>query len=128
VNEAGHKRKLVAEVNALRGGWARRVEDRWAVGVLDLIIKLPERPILFAEGKLIEGNVFGPTERQWVEGARLLAANLAVALIGWRGNQMSISPWYKQADRRECLTGTDYVQTLDLYLRNAPRNSDRHAG
>ncbi len=56
MKEADYKRKLVAEVNALRGGYARRIEDRFAVGMLDLIIKLPDVPLVFAEAKLINGN------------------------------------------------------------------------
>ena len=45
-NEADRKRELVKAVKAL-GGHARRIEDSWAVGVLDLIIKLPWVPFIF---------------------------------------------------------------------------------
>ena len=41
LSEADFKRRLVSEIKML-GGQARRIEDRFAVGVLDLIIKLPE--------------------------------------------------------------------------------------
>lgn len=117
MNEADHKRKLVAEINALRGGYARRIEDRWAVGVLDLILKPPDCPIIFGEGKMIEGHKFGPTERQWIEGNRIIAAGLTVVLIGWKGRTMSVSPWVVQADWRECLTSDNDVSTLLEYLR-----------
>jgi hypothetical protein len=120
VNEADCKRKLVAEVKALRFGWARRIEDRWAVGVLDLILKLPGYPPVFAEGKMIDGHKFGPTERQWVEGNRIIAAGLDVVLLGWRDGVMSVSPWVKQADWRQCVNGIDWIQTLKEYL-NEPR-------
>jgi hypothetical protein len=119
-NEADYKRELVAEVKALRGGWARRIEDRWAVGVLDLILKLPDHPPIFAEGKMIDGHKFGPTERQWVEGERMQHAGLKVLLLGWREGIMSVSPWVKQADRRKCANGVDFIQTLKEYL-NEPR-------
>lgn len=105
MNEADHKRKLVAEVNALRGGYARRIEDRFAVGVLDLIIKFPEMPWIWAEGKLVDGFKFGPTERQWVEGKRILATGTDVVLLGWKNGIMYISPWVKQADIRTCFYG-----------------------
>jgi hypothetical protein len=120
VNEADCKRKLVAEVKALRGGWARRIEDRWAVGVLDLVLKLPDHPVIFAEGKMIDGYKFEPTERQWIEGKRMLAAGIEVVLLGWRDGIMSVSPWVKTADRRQCMNGTDQIQTLREYL-NEPR-------
>jgi hypothetical protein len=115
MNEAECKRKLVAEVKALRGGWARRVEDRFAVGILDLILKLPELPILFAEGKMIDGYKFKPTARQFVEGKRIAAAGLAVVLIGWKDGAMFVSPWVEQADMRTCFTGGDSWMTV---LRN----------
>ena len=121
MNEADYKRKLVAEVNALRGAYARRLEDRFAVGVLDLIIKLPERPWVWAEGKLINGNLFAPTERQWVEGERIRATGTPVLLIGWKGRSMSISPWVKQADWRNCLTASNGVSTLMEYLYESRR-------
>jgi hypothetical protein len=118
LNESDRKRALVADVNALRGGWARRVEDRFAVGVLDLILKLPFKPILFAEGKIIDGFKFGPTERQWVEGERILAAGLIVTLIGWKGKDVFVSPWTKQADCRFCYQGktSNAVDVLLAFL------------
>lgn len=118
--ESDFKRKLVAEVNALRGGYARRVEDRFAVGVLDLIIKLPEHPLFFAEGKLIDGNMFGPTDRQWVEGEKIKAAGLTALLLGWRLGMMHVSPWTRNADRRKCVSGVDYIKTIREYFDGNP--------
>jgi hypothetical protein len=119
VNEADYKQKLVAEINRLRGGRARRVEDRYAVGVLDLILKLPNLPLVLGEGKIIDGFKFAPTERQWVEGEYWRAAGVEVVLIGWRPGIMAVSPWVKQADRRFCHNGLNKAETLVEYLRNA---------
>ena len=117
MNEASRKKKLVAEVNAL-GGKARRHEDKYAVGLLDLEIKLPDHPHLLAEGKLIKGNLFGPTLRQYYEGVDWKAAGTEVLLIGWKGDVMAISPWCKdQVDYRQCFTGAANVSTLLEYLR-----------
>src|SRR5580698_10611101 len=118
MDEAGRKRALVAEVNALRGGYARRLEDRFAVGLLDLIIKLPELPWIWAEGKLIEGYKFAPTLRQHAEGERIRATGTPVVLIGWKGPLMYISPWVEQADFRNCFFGgKDDVTALREYLQ-----------
>lgn len=122
MNEADRKRKLVAEIKAL-GGWARRVEDRFAVGVLDLYLKLPDRPFMAAEGKMIIGHKFGPTLRQFEEGKRMIAAGIPAVLIGWKDQTMSISPWVEQADWRECLTASDHVSTLMEYLNESRRQS-----
>lgn len=119
MNEADHKRKLVAEVNALRGGYACRIEDRFAVGRLDLIIKLPGHPVFFAEGKKIKGNLFGPTERQFLEGRRLEAADIPALLIGWKDKLMYVSPWTFEADLRQLCAGFSYITTLMEYLAPA---------
>lgn len=117
MNEADLKRKLVREINDLPSAYARRIEDRWSVGALDVFIKLPEARAMWAECKVFDGNVFGPTKRQWVEGNRLLAANVPALLIGWRDKVMHVSQWVEQADRRECFTCSDcdYAMTLVKY-------------
>lgn len=107
LSESDYKRKLVAEVNRMPGGYARRIEDRFAVGVLDLIVKLPDRPIVFAEGKLIKGFLFGPTERQYAEGVRLDKAGVRSVLLGWKQGQMYVSKWVVLADCRECFTAPE---------------------
>jgi hypothetical protein len=122
VNEADHKRKLVAEINSLRGGRARRVEDRWAVGVLDLILKLPNHPLMFGEGKVVIGQKFGPTERQWVEGEHWIFAGVPAVLIGWKSKMMAVSPWVRWTDWDRCHIGLDNVETLMEYLRNGRKD------
>jgi hypothetical protein len=102
VNESDHKRRLVADIRKLPGAWAQRIEDRYAPGTLDLIIKLPALPIVFAEGKIIVGNLFGPTLRQWEKGLEMQEAGLRVLLLGWKSGIMYISPWVQQADWRKC--------------------------
>jgi hypothetical protein len=118
MKESDFKRRLVADVNALPGGYARRVEDRFAVGMLDLIIKLPALPWIFAEGKLVDGNLFMPSERQFVEGERIQRAGGGVVLIGWKSGVMYLSPWIRQADIRTCYRNlhTGDVTTLREYL------------
>ena len=117
-NEADRKRELVKAVKAL-GGQARRIEDSWAVGVLDLIIKLPGVPLVFAEGKIIKGNLFGPTPAQFAEGEKWIKAGVDAVLIGWQDRAMYISPWVKQADKRDCwLSGSgDNAESLLEYLK-----------
>ena len=101
MNEADRKRELVKAVRAL-GGHARRIEDSWAVGVLDLIIKLPGVPFIVAEGKIIKGNLFGPTPAQFAEGEKWIRAGVDAVLIGWQDRAMYLSSWIKQADKRDC--------------------------
>jgi hypothetical protein len=128
VNEADCKLKLVKEIKLL-GGYARRLEDKYALGLLDLIFKLPGRPIIWAEGKLINGHKFGPTPRQYVEGDDWIGAGALVLLIGWQNKAMYISPWVKQADKRLCwecsglVTHAESLRTfLDHEYPNAKEN------
>ena len=117
-SEADHKRELVAEINRLPGGRARRIEDRYGTGILDLIIKLPEIPLVMAEAKLIDGFQFIPTGAQFEEGKRWEAAGVRCILIGWKGSQMFLSPWVEKADCRQCCTGPNITdaQLLMEYL------------
>ena len=120
MDEAGRKRDLVRQINALPGAYARRIEDKWAVGVLDLVIKLPGHPWMWAEGKMIEGNLFAPSERQWVEGRRIMDAGASALLLGWKQRWMFVSPWVKQADIRTCFHGSGpWVDVLIGYLKEA---------
>jgi hypothetical protein len=102
-NEADRKLNLVKGVKAL-GGFARRLEDKYALGLLDLVIKLPGHNVVMAEGKLIEGHAFAPTPRQYIEGLDWLRVSVDVLLIGWHGKNMYIAPWVKKADKRDCWT------------------------
>ena len=116
MSEAEHKLQLVKDVRAL-GGYARRLEDKYALGLLDLVIKLPGLPFIWAEGKLIEGNAFGPTKRQYEEGKAWMKAGVAVLLIGWRDKVIYFSPWVEKADRLDCWLDDrgDYGQALLRY-------------
>jgi hypothetical protein len=51
--EAEFKRDLVHQL-LKEGGYARRLEDRYAVGTLDLLL-LTKRFLIYAEAKLIKG-------------------------------------------------------------------------
>lgn len=119
LSEADYKRRLVAEINRLPEARARRIEDRYATGVLDLIIALPRIPIFWAEGKVIKYNMFAPTPIQFQEGLKWLEAGVRVILIGWHHGAMYLSPWKQEADRRECFgsVGVDHVKTLMEFMR-----------
>ena len=117
-SEADHKRELVAAINALPGGRARRIEDRYGTGILDLIIKLPDIPLVMAEAKLINGNFFAPTGAQYIEGKKWEAAKIECVLIGWKKGQIFLSPWVEKAHIDDCFTapGMDEAQALMEYL------------
>jgi hypothetical protein len=119
LSEADYKRQLVADINRLPEARARRIEDKYGVGIPDLIIKLPDVPTFWAEGKVVKHNVFGPTPIQFEEGQRWIAAGMRVILIGWHHGAIYLSPWKQEVDRRDCFeaVGVDHVKTLMEFVR-----------
>jgi hypothetical protein len=81
-------------------------------------MKLPGHPVVWGEGKIIDGLAFAPTERQWVEGQRIIAAGMAAILIGWKRSEMFVSPWVKKAHCDACFHGAGpNAALLQTYLR-----------
>jgi hypothetical protein len=118
--ESQLKSELVRQCKAM-GWYARRIEDGYGVGILDVIIVPSKHPTLFVEGKVTDGIKFAPTERQYIEGMRIIqAAGQALPiLVGWRQETMYIANWgseafitkaYRQPDRM------NYAQTIKEWL------------
>lgn len=116
------------------GAYARRIEDQYSVGVLDMVFVVPGRPVVFAEGKRIMGKKFGPTPRQGIEGRAIDVAGIGnkacSLLIGWDVHGlMYICPWLDVWASPQCkqeavaadvcfkqLPKQNYYQTLMEYL------------
>ena len=119
--ESELKTKLVGDCRKL-GAYARRHEDRRAVGLLDMAIKFPGHPHLLAEGKLVEHQKFAPTLRQHEEGERYIAAGGLCCLIGWepKTKVMFIHPWAREAFKETSFppggSYKDHAQTLKDWL------------
>lgn len=119
--ESQLKTELVAACRKL-GAYARRLEDRYALGLLDLTIKFPGHPHLFAEAKLVPHQSFAPTPRQYLEGERYIAADGWCVLIGWdqRTKAMFVHPWAKTATKDASFppggSFKDHAETLKDYL------------
>jgi hypothetical protein len=98
--ESKLKTELASECRKL-GAYARRLEDRYAIGLLDLTIKFPGYPHLMAEGKIVDHQSFGPTPRQYEEGRRYQAAGGLCCLIGWdkASKAMFVHEWAKVANK-----------------------------
>jgi len=66
MNEADVKRTMIKSVKAA-GGYARRIEDQYAVGMVDTILIPRGLPVFMAEVKLVKSATFSPSPRQFVE-------------------------------------------------------------
>jgi hypothetical protein len=69
LSEAEFKRDLVRQL-IKEGGYARRLEDRYAVGTLDLLL-MTKQYLIYAEAKLIKGIVGLPARVSQREQIRL---------------------------------------------------------
>jgi len=79
--ESWYKRKMVESIKDA-GGYARRFEDQFAVGILDLVFKLPGMPVIFAEAKRFSYQQFSLSPRQWEEARQIIKAGGYAASIG----------------------------------------------
>lgn len=119
--ESKLKTDLVAACRNL-GAYARRLEDRYAIGLLDLTIKFPGHPHILAEGKIVEHQSFAPTLRQFLEGERYIKAGGLCCLIGWdkQTKLMFVHDWAKTATKRDSFppggSSKPYGTTLKEWL------------
>jgi hypothetical protein len=70
IDESFYKTHMVKNVRA-NGGYARRLEDKYAVGLPDTMFIPKGYPVFIAEVKLIKGTIFRPTSRQYIELRRI---------------------------------------------------------
>lgn len=112
--ESDAKRKIVENVKQ-RGGYARRIEDQFSVGFPDLIIQTSEKmPVFFVEAKIITGNTFGPTPRQYVEMGRLRVSKYAVpVLAGWKNGVWYFIDRCEKAHVTDCYLSPDGMDFFD---------------
>lgn len=84
MNEAKVKQNLCRDIRR-EGGYARRIEDRFAVGIPDVITVPANSPVIWLEVKIIRYAMFGPTSRQLVELRRLFRPPHCYSyLMGWK--------------------------------------------
>lgn len=79
INEAKVKRDAIEAIK-LEGGWGRRIEDQYAVGVLDTILIPKGGPVFFAEFKIMRAKKWGMTPRQLHEAQQIGKAESASAI------------------------------------------------
>jgi len=91
MREAEVKRKIVDSVRA-DGGYARRIEDKFTVGMPDVVLIPVQCPVVWIEVKLVPGQLFHPSMRQFVELNKLRRAPHSTSfVVGWKRNLLYIS-------------------------------------
>jgi len=86
MKEADVKRAMVKSIKE-HGGYARRIEDQYAVGMVDTILIPKGLPVFMAEVKLVKGITFSPSPRQFVELEQIAATqsyHVIPVVIGYK--------------------------------------------
>ena len=103
MKEADVKLNMVRDVRR-EGGYARRIEDRFSVGMPDLVFIPLSCPVVWIEAKVVRDNMFGPTARQLIELKRLRIKPHSLSyIVGWKDDCHYITWPAEQADIRDCL-------------------------
>src|SRR6478736_1512304 len=92
------------------GGYGRRIEDQYGVGLYDTILIPFGLPVFMAEVKIIHGaNNFGPTPRQLIELKRIgdaaaLNGHVIPIMIGWKDGVHYFHKPKEIIDRKDCFS------------------------
>lgn len=107
------KRNMVSSVKS-HGGYARRIEDQYGVGIPDTVLIPKGLPVFFAEAKIISANMFGPTPRQYIELMQIsqMGEHAVPLLVGWKDGVYYFAPPASSIDRRECFSMTDTTMSF----------------
>jgi hypothetical protein len=123
MKESDVKRKMIKSMHD-NGGYGRRIEDQYAVGVCDTILIPKGLPVFMAEVKIIRGAAFGPTPRQMIELQRIAAAaepnqHVIPVMIGWRDGVFYFHKPKMVIEYRDCFSVTtsdvEFYKQLVLY-------------
>lgn len=115
MTEADEKRKIIQNMKD-NGGYGRRIEDSYGVGIFDTILVPKGLPVFFAEIKMVRNTTFGPTPRQFVELQRIekLVSECAIpVMIGIKGDTYYFHPPSPKIDIRDCFSVT--TSTMQFY-------------
>lgn len=119
--ESEEKRKITQALKA-EGGYARRIEDQYAVGFPDMVlIPVGMRPF-FVEAKIVRGPTFKPRPRQFAELQRIAATGdgAAAVIMGIEIIRVGCRNYYMHPNREsihidQCFTfGVDRENPLNV--------------
>ncbi len=114
--ESGYKRDMVKAVKAA-GGYARRFEDLYGVGILDTVFILPGLPPIFAEAKRFTGNFFKPSDRQYVEAENIERAGGVSLIVGVKDKRYYLHYKAKACYVENCVVQKDDETFCELLRR-----------
>jgi len=117
MTESDVKRKIVNSIRE-EGGYARRIEDQFSVGMPDLVLMPLRCPVVWAEVKVVEGYTFAPTRRQLIELTKLRRPPYSIPMmIGYKRGIYYISPPKEKIKLEDCDEQHENETISDLIRR-----------
>ena len=103
MQESEFKEKLVREIRH-EGGYARRIEDQFSVGMPDMVVIPKGCPVIWMEAKIVAGQILKPRPRQLIELTRLYRPPHSItALIGWKAGYAYLAPPEDNVPLKACM-------------------------
>jgi hypothetical protein len=117
MKESDYKSLIVKSIRK-EGGYARRIEDQFSVGMPDMVLMPLRCPVIWAEIKVVSGYTFGPTPRQLIELQRLYRSPYSIpCVIGVKKGRYFIGPPKAHMNLQECDEMDENETISDLIRR-----------
>jgi len=119
MRESQIKQQMVRDIRK-EGGYARRIEDRFSVGMPDTVLIPKECVVVWAEVKIVTGNTLRVSDRQYIELRRLRVAPHSTSfMVGWKEGEFYIAPPNKDGVKLEDCMKQHLAETFSDFIRRA---------
>lgn len=127
MRESDVKADIVARIKH-EGGYGRRIEDKFAVGVPDTVLIPKLCPVIWVEVKVMRDvNMLRPTPRQLIELIRLHRPPHSISfMIGWKDGVLYITPPSEGTHIQHCIKQLP-TETVGDLIRRALKEEAAHA-
>lgn len=118
MNSETELKQHIVKMMKAEGYYAKRVEDMYAVGTLDLIVAMPSTGLVVVEAKLIRNNLWRPTPRQFIEMERIHSAGGKTCAVGWKFGNYYFAGVVEQSDYRNLIAAGSFAEGLERHIRS----------
>lgn len=117
MKESDVKKALVDQMRAEKG-YARRIEDRFSVGMPDTVFIPVGIPVIWIEAKIVDWNLLRPSARQYIELKRLdRPPHSRAFILGWKAGALYIHAPVAGVPIQECLVREPDETLTDFFKR-----------
>jgi hypothetical protein len=118
MRESDVKREIIRDIRK-EGGYARRIEDRFSVGMPDTVLIPMNCPVVWVEVKILTGNILRPAPRQLIELKLLrIPPHSTSFVVGYKEGAYYISPPTDGVHINMCVK-RNLAESMGDYIRRA---------